>query len=200
MPSYSLSLIALFSYLFGSISSAIIVSQIMGLPDPRTDGSNNPGATNVLRLGGKKAAAIVLAFDVLKSLIPVALGHAFNLPDSSLAIIGFAAVLGHVFPIYYRFAGGKGVATALGFYFGLFWAFGLLMVVIWLVCLAVFRYSSLSSLVMVGLAPCMATVMLGTTEVFTPLLFVALLIAFRHKENIERLRAGDEPQTKLFKK
>jgi len=190
--------LTIFSYLIGSISSAIIVSQIMGLPDPRKDGSNNPGATNVLRLGGKTAAAIVLIFDVLKSLLPVLAGHLLELNPASLALVGMAAVLGHVFPLYYRFAGGKGVATALGCYFGLYWLLGLISIAIWLICLLVFRFSSLSSLIMVSFAPVVGAITLGSSMILLPFILIAFLIAYKHKENILRLRAGTEPYTKLF--
>ena len=117
----SISIFASAGYLLGSISTAIITCKLMGLPDPRTDGSKNPGATNVLRLGGKKAAAITLAGDMLKGLIPALLANLLEMPDAVVATAGLAAFLGHLFPVFYRFQGGKGVATLLGVLLGTHW-------------------------------------------------------------------------------
>lgn len=136
---YALTLIA---YLLGSVSTAIITCKLMGLPDPRTSGSNNPGATNVLRIGGKKAAMITLLGDMLKGLIPVLIGHALGFSYGWLFIVGFAAFLGHLYPAFYGFKGGKGVATAIGVYFGIhFWA-GLAIAAIWLFVAKVLKISS----------------------------------------------------------
>ncbi|MCG7963964.1 MAG: glycerol-3-phosphate 1-O-acyltransferase PlsY, partial [Candidatus Thiodiazotropha taylori] len=117
--------IVVIAYLLGSISSAIIVCRLMGLPDPRSQGSNNPGATNVLRIGGKKAAAITLFGDMVKGLIPMLIAHLFDAPPLYLALTGLAAFLGHLYPVFFNFKGGKGVATALGVQFGLHWGVGL---------------------------------------------------------------------------
>lgn len=185
------------SYFIGSISSAIVICRMMGYPDPRSQGSNNPGATNVLRIGGKKAAAFVLVFDVLKATLPVLLGHALGLSYGQLSLIGMAAVVGHIFPIYYQFEGGKGVATALGMYFGLNWLFGLACAFVWLATAKLSKYSSLSSLVMVGSAPFIAVGLLHSYFMFIPLAVVSLVVAIRHKENIARLKAGTESQTKI---
>ena len=134
-------------YLFGSISAAIIVCRLMGLPDPRTEGSRNPGATNVARLGGKKAAALTLAGDMLKGLLPVLAAHALQAGPLVLALTALAAFLGHLYPVFFGFQGGKGVATALGVTFGLHWMIGLLTAATWLATALLFRYSSLSALV-----------------------------------------------------
>ena len=140
-------------YLFGSISAAIIVCKFMGLPDPRTEGSRNPGATNVARLGGKKAAALTLLGDMLKGLLPVVAAHALHASPTVLAGTALAAFLGHLYPVFFRFQGGKGVATALGVTFGLYWPVGLLVSGIWLVMAVLFRYSSLAALTAVLAIP-----------------------------------------------
>jgi acyl phosphate:glycerol-3-phosphate acyltransferase len=142
------------AYLLGSISSAIIVCRLMGLPDPRTQGSNNPGATNVLRIGGKRPAAITLVGDSLKGLIPMLAGHLLGQVDPlTLAGIGLAAFIGHLYPVFFRFQGGKGVATALGVQFGLYWPIGLCVAAIWLFVAKVLKISSLSGLISMALAP-----------------------------------------------
>ncbi|HYQ71317.1 MAG TPA: glycerol-3-phosphate 1-O-acyltransferase PlsY, partial [Gammaproteobacteria bacterium] len=133
-------------YLFGSISTAILVCRLMGLPDPRTTGSRNPGTTNVARIGGKKAAALTLAGDLLKGLIPVLIAHALQANATVLAGTALAAFLGHLYPVFFGFQGGKGVATALGVIYGLYWPVGLLTSAVWLVMALVFRYSSLAAL------------------------------------------------------
>lgn len=188
------------AYLLGSISSAIVISKALGLPDPRSEGSNNPGATNVLRLGGKKAAAIVLLIDVLKGTLPVVLGHYFQMPSLILSFIGLAAIAGHIFPLYYQFNGGKGVATALGVYYGLNPLFGLLCSFIWLVSVKLCQYSSLSSLIMVGVAPFFSWFFFHSISAVLPLMIIALLVIYKHKENIERLKSKTESKTKLFSK
>lgn len=180
------------SYLLGSLSSAILICQLFRLPDPRTTGSQNPGATNVLRIAGKSKAAMVLFGDVFKGLLPVLLikyvGHE---SDFIAGIIGCAAVLGHIFPVFYRFQGGKGVATVLGVYFGLSSLFGLACGLTWLIIFKGFRYSSLSSLIMVILAPVYAVFLLSHGTWF-PLLFLAILIIYKHRANMERLYNGTE--------
>jgi glycerol-3-phosphate acyltransferase PlsY len=132
------------AYLIGSVSAAIITCRIMGLPDPRSSGSKNPGATNVLRLGGKKAAIITLLGDLIKGLLPVLVAQLMQLDMSIIALTGLAAFLGHLYPVFFGFQGGKGVATALGVYFGIAWQAGLLFVAVWLVVASISRISSLS--------------------------------------------------------
>ena len=141
------------SYLIGSISTAIITCKIMRLEDPRKVGSNNPGATNVLRHGGKKAAIITLLGDMLKGLIPVLLIIQLQADTLTVALVGLFALLGHIFPIYYGFKGGKGVATYYGAILGINWLVGLIALIIWLTMAALFKISSLSALVSISLTP-----------------------------------------------
>lgn len=182
-----------FAYLLGSLSSAIIVCKLMGLPDPRSEGSGNPGATNVLRIGGKKAAAITLFGDVLKGLLPVLLAHALAANHTVLAAVGAAAFLGHLYPVLFRFQGGKGVATMLGVLFGFHWGVGLATALTWLVMAKVFKISSLSALIATLLAPVyiwkimgMIPVLIITTSLMTIVLY------WRHRTNIIHLIKGEE--------
>lgn len=180
------------AYLFGSISSAIIVCRLMGLPDPRTQGSNNPGATNVLRFGGKKAAAIVLLGDMLKGVIPVLI--AVQLTDNAnvLAATGFAAFIGHLYPVFFGFLGGKGVATAFGVFAALNWQVGLLVGATWLLIAKVFKISSLAALIASALAPLYFWWMLPD-KIYTYMVIVlAVILIWRHRSNIQNLMKGTE--------
>ncbi|OGT48237.1 MAG: acyl-phosphate glycerol 3-phosphate acyltransferase [Gammaproteobacteria bacterium RIFCSPHIGHO2_12_FULL_41_15] len=197
MQEWSLGMYLLAAYLFGSINSAVIVCRLFALPNPFEAGSNNPGATNVLRLGGKKQAAIVLLFDMLKGLLPVILAKEYGLPLLSLSFIGLAAVLGHTYSLFYKFKGGKGVATALGVLLSINPAVGLLALSIWLLLAYFTHYSSLSSLVTLGLAPLYAAIFLQNFEVFPALFLIALVIFYKHSENIVRLMNGKE--SKIFR-
>jgi acyl phosphate:glycerol-3-phosphate acyltransferase len=145
------------AYLLGSLAFAVIVSKVMGLSDPRTFGSKNPGATNVLRSGSKPAAIVTLLLDALKGLVPVLLvkiwGERFGLGDTTMALVGLAAFLGHLYPVFFRFQGGKGVATFLGVVFGIDWVLGVATGLTWLIIAFFFRYSSLASLVSAVFAP-----------------------------------------------
>ncbi|AUB83149.1 glycerol-3-phosphate 1-O-acyltransferase PlsY [Candidatus Thiodictyon syntrophicum] len=187
------------AYLLGSISSAIIVCRLMGLPDPRTQGSNNPGATNVLRIGGKKAAAITLFGDSLKGLIPMLVAHLLGVGPAVLAMTGLAAFIGHLFPVFFGFRGGKGVATALGVQFGLgaavfgFWVpVGLPVALIWLFVAKVLKFSSLAALISMPLAPLIVWLMgLPPVLIGMQLVMTGLLI-WRHRSNIEKLLTGRE--------
>nr|VFJ53413.1 MAG: acyl-phosphate glycerol-3-phosphate acyltransferase [Candidatus Kentron sp. DK] len=181
------------AYLAGSISSAIVVCRLMGLPDPRTTGSGNPGTTNVLRLGGRKAAAITLIGDVLKGLLPVLIVRFFV--DSSpiiLAAAGIAAFLGHVFPVLFRFQGGKGVATAFGVIVGISWPVGLAILATWLLVAVLFRYSSLSALVAAALAPFYMAYFTADPIYTGAISSVVLVVIWRHRANIRNLLAGTE--------
>lgn len=192
--SYALLILA---YLMGSVSTAIITCKLMGLPDPRTTGSNNPGATNVLRVGGKKAAAITLGGDMLKGLIPVLLGQALGLSYTWLFLVGFAAFLGHLFPIYYQFKGGKGVATALGVYFGInFWA-GVLIALIWLFFAKVLKISSLAALIATLLAPLIFYFFTHSGSLALGMLLMTALIWWRHQSNISNLLSGKEAKIQI---
>jgi len=200
-------LAALAAYLVGSLSFAVIVSRVMGLNDPRTFGSKNPGATNVLRSGSKAAAITTLLLDAAKGWLPVMLvrwfGKPYGLDDGSVAMVGLAAFLGHLYPVFFKFFGGKGVATALGVLLGLNAWLGLATLLIWLATAALFRYSSLASIVAALLAP--VAYALGGGEVWfvsksiaLGVVVMSLLLLYRHAENINRLIKGTE--SKLGKK
>lgn len=182
----------LLAYLFGSISAAIIVCRVMGLPDPRSSGSNNPGATNVLRIGSKKAAVIALAGDALKGLIPVLVASALSGDSVVIALAGAGAFLGHLYPIFFAFRGGKGVATAAGVFAGLSIALGSLLVVIWLASALIFRYSSLAALITAAAAPWLTLWLLPTPDYFLMALLITALLFYRHRANIRRLATGAE--------
>ena len=179
-------------YLAGSVSTAIIVCRIMGLPDPRSEGSRNPGATNVLRFGGKKAAAITLAGDFLKGLAPVLLARLAGLEEAGLALTGLAAFLGHLYPVFFGFEGGKGVATAFGVILALSWPVALAALATWLFMAFVVRISSLSALTAAALTPLFAWWSgLPGGYIAAVLVMVGLLI-WRHRSNIRHLLAGTE--------
>jgi glycerol-3-phosphate acyltransferase PlsY len=180
------------AYLIGSISSAIIVCRLMGLPDPRSEGSNNPGATNVLRIGGKKAAAITLLGDMLKGVLPVAAGHLFDVSTLTFALAAMAAFLGHLYPVFFGFKGGKGVATALGTQFGLHWGIGLAVAGIWLFMAKVVKISSLSALVSMALAPVIIYWIWPANELIVMQIIMSIILFWRHKSNIQRLISGEE--------
>jgi len=196
------------AYLLGSLSFAVIVSRAFGLGDPRAYGSKNPGATNVLRSGSKAAAAITLLLDAAKGWLPVLLvkwfGAPYGLGDSTLALVGFAAFMGHVFPVFFRFQGGKGVATALGVLLGIEWILGLATAASWLLVAYFFRYSSLASLVAAGFAP--VYYLFGDKvawyidkSILLAIFAMALVLAVRHGENINRLLAGKESKLGMGK-
>ncbi len=180
------------AYLLGSFSSAITLSKIMGFADPRSEGSNNPGATNVMRIAGKKAAALTLLGDVLKGFVPVLLAQ-FVLQDIVfVALTGVAAFLGHCYPLYYGFKGGKGVATAIGFMLAFEWQSGLAVVTIWLLVAKLFKLSSLAALIAFIALPFIYFVLHHNLEISTLLGFVSVVLTWRHRENIQRLVRGEE--------
>jgi glycerol-3-phosphate acyltransferase PlsY len=184
------------AYLIGSLSFAVIVSRLMGLDDPRSYGSKNPGATNVLRSGNKQAAALTLLFDALKGLVPVLLvmlfGERFGLDEEAAAWVGLAAFLGHLWPVFFRFQGGKGVATALGVLFGLNVWLGLGAALTWLAIAYFFRYSSLAALVAAVFAPFYHALIWGPSQVTLALVIMAGLLLWRHSANIDKLIKGTE--------
>ncbi|HEX2201373.1 MAG TPA: glycerol-3-phosphate 1-O-acyltransferase PlsY [Gammaproteobacteria bacterium] len=180
------------AYLFGSISSAIILCRIAGYPDPRRQGSGNPGASNILRLYGKKAAAITLAGDLLKGLLPLLIGRALQVPEVILASLGVAAFLGHLYPIFFQFEGGKGVATFIGILYGLAWPAGVAFMLVWVVIAATFRYSSLSALVATALSPVLIFITVPSYAYLTATLLMAGFIFWRHQANIRKLLSGTE--------
>lgn len=201
MQSFLPLLAVLAGYLIGSLSFAVIVSRAMGLSDPRTFGSKNPGATNVLRSGSKAAAILTLLLDAAKGWLPVMLvkwyGPAWGLGEGTLALVGLAAFLGHVFPVFFRFAGGKGVATALGVLLGFSGWLGLATAVIWLLMALVFRYSSLASITAALLAPVVYVLgdgglWLMSKNVALSVAVMSLFLLYRHAENINRLIKGTE--------
>ena len=181
------------AYCLGSISSGILVSRCLRLPDPRQAGSQNPGATNVLRLGGKKAAILTLLGDTLKGFLPVWAASYFRLSEPEIAWISIAVILGHLYPVFFNFKGGKGVATALGIAFGFSASLGLLFLVTWGLVIAIFRISSLGALVTAVLAPIYVFFMKDATLAFA-MLIISLLIFWRHRSNIQRLIKGIEPK------
>ena len=180
------------AYLLGSISSAIIVCRMAGLPDPRTEGSKNPGATNVLRIGGKKVAAITLFGDFLKGLVAVAIGHLLDRSETVLALIGVAAFLGHLYPVFFGFRGGKGVATALGVQFGLHWLLGAAVGLTWLFMAKVANISSLAALISMLLAPFYIWFIWPSGVLIGMQVFITVLLFWRHRSNIRKLLDGTE--------
>ncbi|MFV2058992.1 MAG: glycerol-3-phosphate 1-O-acyltransferase PlsY [Thiohalomonadales bacterium] len=194
MPDFNLidAALVLLAYLFGSISTAIIVCRLMDLPDPRLQGSNNPGATNVLRFGGKKAAAITLFGDALKGVVPVAIALSLGIESWPLAIIAFAAFLGHLYPIFFQFRGGKGVATAFGVLATLSWPAGLSMLLTWIIIAKVFRVSSLAALLAAFLSPIYIWYWTGENALLILSIVISLLLTWRHRSNIKKLLSGSE--------
>ncbi|WP_314343509.1 glycerol-3-phosphate 1-O-acyltransferase PlsY [Haemophilus parahaemolyticus] len=183
------------TYLLGSVSSAIIFCQLAGLPDPRENGSRNPGTTNVLRIGGRLSALGVLLFDVLKGMLPIALALRFGLEPSEIGFIALAACLGHVFPIFFRFRGGKGVATALGTLIPFGMEISGLSLATWLITFLVFRYSSLSAVITALILP--AFVWWYKPEFTFPVALVCCLLVYRHHDNIQRLWRGQEDRIRF---
>lgn len=185
-------LFATIAYLIGSLSTAIITCKIMGIKDPRKTGSKNPGATNVLRHGGKKAAIITLLGDMLKGLIPVLVFSQFQADALTIALVGLFALLGHIFPIYYGFKGGKGVATFYGVILGMNWLVGIIALAIWLSMAAMVKISSLSALVSVFFTPFILWHFSQSIELTAAVAVMSILVFWRHKENIQALRQGSE--------
>ena len=189
-------LAVLAAYLIGSLSFAVIVSRVMGLKDPRTYGSHNPGATNVLRSGSKAAAVLTLLLDAFKGFVPVAFvalyGERWGLGEGTVALVGLAAFLGHLWPVFFRFHGGKGVATAAGVLFGMNPWLGLATLLTWVIIAAFFRYSSLASIVAAVFAPFWHVLTDGPDAIALALLVIAGLLIWRHSANIKRLFAGTE--------
>ncbi len=189
------------AYLIGSLSFAVIVSRVMGLSDPRSYGSKNPGATNVLRSGSKPAAIATLLLDGLKGWLPVVLvkwfGQPYGMEDGTMALVGLAAFLGHLWPVFFKFKGGKGVATFFGVLFGVHWILGVAAGVTWLIIAFFFRYSSLASLVTAVFAPVAylfgdRVLWYSERSVLMVLFVMGIALAYRHRENINRLLQGTE--------
>ncbi|MFM2275240.1 MAG: hypothetical protein RL211_1112 [Pseudomonadota bacterium] len=202
-------LAVLTAYLIGSLSFAVIVSHLMGLNDPRTYGSKNPGATNVLRSGHKPAAVVTLLLDALKGLAPVLVvkffGPPYGLEDGTVAMVGLAAFVGHLAPIFFHFQGGKGVATAFGVLLGINWALGLAIGMVWLCIAYFFSYSSLASLGGAVLVPVLYLMGDGMAwsldeSQMLALCVMSMLLIYRHTENINRLIKGNESKLELRRK
>jgi len=180
------------SYLLGSLSSAILLSKIMGFKDPRSEGSKNPGATNVLRIAGKKAAFLTLVGDCLKGLIPVLVAAAMQADPLIIALSAFAAFAGHCFPVFFAFRGGKGVATAIAATVGFNWIVGLILIAIWLLFARVFKISSLAAIISFCALPILIYWRepdLGVSAVFAA---ISIILIWRHRANIQRLLRGEE--------
>jgi len=191
----------LLAYLMGSLSFAVIVSRIMGLNDPRTYGSKNPGATNVLRSGNKAAAVVTLLLDAVKGWVPVVLvkwlGKPYGLEDGTVALVGLAAFLGHLYPVFFSFAGGKGVATAAGVLVGIEPLLGLATLLTWIIVAAFMRYSSLAALMAAIFAPIYylfgdRLAWYSDEKIASMLVIMSALLIYRHRENIGRLIQGKE--------
>jgi acyl phosphate:glycerol-3-phosphate acyltransferase len=193
-------LIAVASYLIGSISFAVVVSRLMGLDDPRSYGSGNPGATNVLRTGNKKAAILTLIGDAFKGWLPVWIvvhfGASFGLDpvqhDTAVALSAIAVFLGHLFPVFFRFQGGKGVATAAGVLLAIHPVLGLATLLTWVIIAFFFRYSSLAALVAAVFAPFFDVFLFGPSRISLAVLAMSVLLIWRHRANISKLMAGKE--------
>lgn len=186
------------AYLLGSFSSAIVTCRMLGLPDPRTQGSGNPGASNVLRIGGKRAALLTLLGDALKGFIPVLAARLLDLDHLTIALVMLAAVLGHLYPVFFRFQGGKGVATLIGDLLALNPLSGLCFLLVWVVMAALFRFASLASMTALVLAPLFVWYFTGVQEYYFTVMGISLLLIFRHRSNIRNLAMGTE--SKLGKK
>lgn len=189
-------LAAVVGYLIGSLSFAVIVSRAMGLSDPRSYGSGNPGATNVLRSGNKAAAILTLVFDALKGYLPVLAvfiwGPKFGLGEGTAALVGLGAFLGHLWPVFFKFEGGKGVATAAGVIFGLNPLLGVATLATWAIIAAFSRYSSLAAIVSAAFAPMYQLLIWEAGPTALALIMMGLLLVWRHSANIQKLLAGTE--------
>lgn len=186
--------IIVIAYLLGSLSSAILVCQFLKLPDPRTEGSKNPGANNVLRIGGKKAAILTLLGDLLKGFIPVFVALIMGLNDFTIGMVALAAVMGHLFPVFFNFDGGKGVATSLGVYLAFSMLAGVVALVIWAIVALISRYASLASIAAVTATPIFIGIYSSPSFVI-PCVAIAALVIWKHWDNIQRLR--DKTESKI---
>ncbi|MCR4302210.1 MAG: glycerol-3-phosphate 1-O-acyltransferase PlsY [Sulfuricaulis sp.] len=182
----------LLAYLLGSVSSAVVIAGLMGLPDPRETGSKNPGATNILRYGGKTAAILTLASDILKGVIAVLVAQALTADPMIITLTGFAAFLGHLFPVFFGFHGGKGVATALGVWLALNPWVGLALIATWVLVAVLFRYSSLSALMASLAAPLYVAWLSPSAPYLATMIVMSAILIFRHRSNIRNLMAGTE--------
>jgi glycerol-3-phosphate acyltransferase PlsY len=185
--------LVLMAYFFGSLSCGIIISYFFKLSDPRTIGSRNPGATNVMRAGNKLAALLTLLGDMLKATLVIAIANYMDVSEINLVIISIAVLLGHIFPIYYQFKGGKGVATALGILLGFHWLLALTVFFVWLCVFLIWRYSSLAAVVAILSAPIISYYLEFSNETLWLTIIIGTLVIYRHKANIKNLLNGTEP-------
>ncbi len=193
MPEQSIYMVSIvIMYLIGSISSSILIARLLNLPDPRGLGSGNPGATNMLRTGSKKAAVFTLVGDLLKSLIPLLIARYFGFELFALCLMGLAAIIGHMFPIYYQFRGGKGVATTVGVLLAINWHLALSWGVIWLTTAMVTRFSSLAAIVATISLPLVAYILKLPTYLLLTTVAIVVLVIWRHQSNIRNLLSGNE--------
>jgi glycerol-3-phosphate acyltransferase PlsY len=180
------------AYLIGSLSSAIILCKLAGLPDPRSEGSGNPGATNVLRIAGKKLAATVLVLDVVKGIIPVLIAKSLGLDLAWVSATALAAFLGHLYPVFFQFKGGKGVATALGGFLALSLPLAGAILASWIVVFIFTRISSLSAIIAATLGPIYSLWLIDSVSARWVILVMAMMLLYRHRSNIQRLLSGEE--------
>lgn len=184
------------AYLIGSLSSAIVLCKLAGLPDPRSEGSGNPGATNVLRIGGKKLAATVLFIDVVKGVLPVTIVSLAGFDLAWVTATAFAVFLGHLYPVFFQFKGGKGVATALGGFLALSPLLGGAILLSWLLVFIISRISSLSAIIAASLAPLYSMWLINSLEARWIIFVMTTMLLIRHKSNIKRLLSGEESNLK----
>ena len=182
----------IFAYLLGSISSAIVVSKLFKVADPREIGSGNPGTTNILRYAGKTAAALTLIGDVTKGIVPIAIGYKLGFSADILSVIGLCSLLGHIYPVFYHYKGGKGIATFIGILVALNWLLACCFVLTWLATAFFTRYSSLSALLAITVTPAAAYIIEVPTTMLIVLTCCSLIIFVHHKKNILNLVKGDE--------
>ncbi|HAT1659232.1 TPA: glycerol-3-phosphate 1-O-acyltransferase PlsY [Legionella pneumophila] len=187
----------LVGYLMGSINSAIIVCRTFGLPDPREEGSKNPGATNVLRLGGKQYGILVMVCDALKGILPVIIAKYLSGEPVTIAFTALAAVVGHMYPVFFHFRGGKGVATTIGALLAFHFVIGVMVGATWLLVANFWRYSSLASIIAITLAPFYSLILVGNLNIFPPLFMITILVLYKHRDNFNRLIDGKEPKIKF---
>lgn len=183
------------AYLVGALNGGIVLAKLFGLPDPRTTGSHNPGTTNMLRIGGKKIAVLTLLFDVLKGTLPVLLAVSLSPSLWLSAGVGLCAFLGHIYPVYYRFQGGKGVATAMGVILAWSWPLALALALVWFSVAFLFRYSSLAALISAAAAPALGWFLAPAYT--SALIIMAVVLILKHKQNIQRLATQQESKLKF---
>ena len=192
-----LGLVLIIAYCVGSLCSAVIVARLCHLPDPRTQGSRNPGTTNILRIAGKKYAVIVLLADLLKGLLPIVCLKWSHFAAPYLGYVGLVAVLGHIYPIFFHFKGGKGVATALGVLLGLSAWVGVAVIATWILVAWISRYSSLAAMVALSMAPIYVWFITGNISFFIAVLLMVAVVLFQHRDNMHRLWRGQESKINL---